>query len=71
MEYRADDAGENGAVQAAAVDHGVVIEQGHAADCDRQEHDQRGAMRQIDPAVALAALPREDYATLAFLVQER
>lgn len=71
MEYRADDTGEDGTVQTAAVHHGVVVEQRCAADRDRQEHDQGGAMRQIYPAVTVAALPRQDYATLAFLIQER
>lgn len=45
MDYRADDAGEDRAVQATAIDHGVVVEQRGAADCDRQEHDQGGAVR--------------------------
>lgn len=70
MEDRADDAGEDGAVQAAAIHHGVVVEQRCAADCDRQEHAERGAVYEVDPAVALAAVLRQDHATFALLVQE-
>lgn len=38
MKDRADDAGEDSAVQATAVHHGVIVEQRCAADRDRQEH---------------------------------
>lgn len=71
MQDHADDAGEDGAVQTTAIHHRVIVEQRRAADHDRQEHDERGAMRQIDPAVTLAAVLRQDHATLAFLIQER
>lgn len=71
MQDHADDAGEDGAVQATAIHHRVIVEQRRAADHDRQEHDERGAMRQIDPAGALTSVLRQDHATLAFLIQER
>ena len=71
VKNRCDDAGQDRAIETATVDDDVVVEQRRAADRDRQEHAERGAVNEIYPAVAASVLLRQDNTTLSLLVQKR